>query len=157
MIEPAKDTDQIDIAKKKIELVMEGLDVKQFPNICSLSHEERLPLIDKIQESMVKYDYTAIKMITIYEDALAKYGNHFNTAYMAKMNRMVSNYKISYMKNYLNKRKFPHVTSLKPEIAVELTDEMNKDYPDTHITKRLKILEKKLKEEYEERNSLFNM
>lgn len=152
MPESTKDNED---TKKRIQAILDGLDIKKFPNIGSLSYEERLPLIDKIQGLMVKYDHTGIKVITMYEDALAKYGNHFNTAYMAKMNRMVLNYKISYMKNNVDKRKFPHVTSLKPEIAVELTDNMSKEQPGVNITKQLIILEKKLKKEYAERNSLF--
>lgn len=132
---------------KAIHLILDNLYEKEFPNITSLSYEERLPLIDKIQEKMTKYDYTGIKIITMYEEVLAKHGNHFKKSYMLEKNKIVLDYKLNYMINNINKIQFPYVTSLEPEKIVELTDNMSKEYPEIKITQKLIILEKKLKKE----------
>lgn len=61
-----------------------------------------------------------------------------------RMEKIVLNYKIGYMKYNVDKLKFPMVTSLPPEIAVKMTDAIGNRHPRMGIERILTILEKDL-------------
>ena len=58
--------------------------------------------------------------------------------------RIVLAYQINYMKYNVDKSKFPLVTSLPPEVAVELTNKIGEKHPKMLIKRILTILEKDL-------------
>lgn len=79
----------------------------------------------------------------IYNEYMVGF-EHLNKTERAEQARIVLAYQINYMKYNVDKSKFPLVTSLPPEVAVELTRKIGDAHPKMKIKRILTILEKDL-------------